>query len=113
MAANILDRIILWTLEDELGDPEYFGKVDVGGALNLEALRFTFESHDIFEWPFDFWDVEDKQWIRKKLERLTGFAKEVHVIRVGAGEIDANKRPRLADGSFSVSTVQIPATVEE
>jgi len=41
MASANPERITLWTLEEDCGDPEYFGKVDVGGASTLEALRFT------------------------------------------------------------------------
>ena len=35
-------------LEDDLVDLEYFGKVDIGSAATLEALRFTFESNEIW-----------------------------------------------------------------
>ena len=113
MAANIPERITLWTLEDEFADPEYLGKVDVSGATTLEALRFTFESNDILEWAFDFWDVEDKRRIRKKLERLNGFTKLVHVIWLEEGKSDSTKRQRLADGSFTVTTVDAIPVVEE
>lgn len=100
------DRITLWILEDEHADLEYFGKVDVGGAATLEALRVTFEVNDIVEWPFEFWDFEDKCHIRKKLERVNAFAKEVHVIWL---EGDDDKRLRLADGSFTVTIVEVIA----
>ena len=113
MAANIPERITLWTLEDEFADPEYFGKVDVRGATTLEALRLTFESNDILEWAFDFWDVEDKRRIRKKLERLNGFTKLVHVIRLEEGKSDSTKRQRLANGSFTVTTMDAILVVEE
>jgi len=45
MASIIQDRVTLWTLE-----AKYFGKVDVGSTLMLEALRFTLESNDILKW---------------------------------------------------------------
>ena len=80
MAANNLEQITLWTLEDNLLDPKYFGKVNVGSVATLEVLRFMLESNEILEWPFEFWDVEDKQRIMKKLECLNGFCKEVFVI---------------------------------
>lgn len=79
----------------------------------MEALRFTFELNDILDWPFDFWDPEGKPHVRKKLERLNGFSKDVHVIRLEVGEIDTNKRRRLPDGFFTVTTVEVIAAVEE
>ena len=110
MAAN---RITLWTLESDATDREYFGKVDVGRASTLEALKVTLESNDILEWAFNFWDFEDKQRVRKKLERLNRFEKEVHVIRVGEGNSDGRKRRRLPDGSFTVTTAEVAAALEE
>ena len=85
MAANLLDKVTLWTLESEFSNTEYFGKVDIRGATTLEALRFTLKSNDILDWKFDFWDAEDKRCMRKKLELLNGFSKQVHVICVGKG----------------------------
>ena len=108
MAAN---KITLWTLEFEATNREYFDKVDIGSAAMLDALRFMLESNDILEWAFDFWDFEDKQCIRKKLERLNGFEKEVHVIRVGEGNSDGSKRRRLVDGSFTVTMAQVAAAL--
>ena len=118
MASGIPERVTLWTLEAEDADPEYFGKVDLGGATTLEALRFTLESHDILEWPFDFWDEEDKRRVKKKLERLNGFSNSVHVIRCAEGEFDPRKRRRTGDFVFPETTTQnttpaevaIPAT---
>ena len=89
MASVIPDRVTLWTLEEDFGDPEYFGKVDVGGASTLEAQRFTLESNDVLEWPFDFWDAEDKRRVRKKLECLNSFSGSIYVIRLGEVEVDA------------------------
>jgi len=68
MATNILERITLWMLEDKSVDAKYFGKVDIGGTIKLEALRFTLESNDILKWLFEFWDVENKRRVQKKLE---------------------------------------------
>jgi len=70
MAVIPPDRITLWTLEGEGADPEYFGKVDIRGASNVHALRVALETNDALEWPFEFWDAEDKRRVRKKLERL-------------------------------------------
>ena len=106
------ERITLWTLEGEGADPEYFGKVDIGGASNLQALRVALETNNALEWPFEFWDAEDKRRVRKKLERLNVFSKEVYVIRVAECEGDGNKRRRLGDGLFTASTVEAAPIVE-
>ena len=103
MASVIPDRVMLWTLEEDFGDPEYFGKIDVRGASTLEALRFTLESNDVLEWSFDFWDAEDKCRVRKRLERLNSFSGSVYVIWLGEVEVDAQKRWRLGNGSFEAS----------
>ena len=65
------------------------------------------------EWPFDFWDAEDKRRVRKKLERLNGFSKEVHVIRVTEGELPVTKRRRLEDGLFTATTVDAALALED
>ena len=106
------ERITLWTLEGEGADPEYFGKVDIGGASNLQALRVALETNNALEWPFEFWDAEDKRRVRKKLERLNVFSKEVYVIRVAECEGDGNKRRRLGDGLFTASTVEAAPIVK-
>jgi len=36
-------------LEDESAALEYFGKVNIGGTVMLEVLRFYLESNDILE----------------------------------------------------------------
>ena len=38
MATNNLERITLKTLEDDLVDPEYFDKVDVGGKVDVDIF---------------------------------------------------------------------------
>ena len=103
----------LWTLELEFSNAEYFGKVDVGGVTTLEALRFTLESNDILDWRFDFWDIEDKRRVRNELERLNGFSKQIHVICVGEGEINANKRRRVEHYSFLISTTEAGDAVDD
>lgn len=54
MASLVPKKVTLWTLEVECGNSEYFGKVDVGGVTTLRALKFTLETNDLLEWPFDF-----------------------------------------------------------
>lgn len=66
MAVISPDRITLWTLEGDDAEPEYFGKVDIGGAPTLQAIRVALETNAALEWPFDFWDAEDKRRVRKK-----------------------------------------------
>ena len=112
MAVLPPNRITLWSLEGEGADPEYFGKVDIGGASTLQVLRVALETNDALEWPFDFWDTKDKRRMRKKLERLNGFSKEVHVIRVAEGELAGNKRHQLGDGLFTANTVEVALALE-
>jgi len=99
-------------LEEEGADPEYFGKVDIGQALTLEALRTTLEKNEILEWPFEFWDAEDKRRIRKKLERLNNICPEVYAIRLDGGDNDFNKRRRLPDGCFVPTSVECSPVTE-
>ena len=61
---------------------------------------------------FEFWDAEDKRRVRKKLERLNGFSKEVHVIRVTEGQLQGNKRRRLGDGLFTATTIEAAPALE-
>ena len=89
MAVHTLSRIKLWTLEEEGTDPKYFEKVDVGSALTYEALRIILEGNNVLEWPFEFWDVEDKGHVRKKLEQVNVFGAEVHVIQAGQEDTES------------------------
>lgn len=95
MATITPTQVTLWMLLEEGGDAEFFGKVDVRGASTLETLRRKLESNDILDWPFHFWDADDKFRVRKKVERMNGFGAEVHVIRVPEEDIDSQKRRRL------------------
>lgn len=112
MASHAPETVTLWTLEAESAAAEYFGKVAVGGALTLEAFRVTLEANDVLDWPFQFRDHEDKRLVRKKLERLNGFQKDVHVIWVADEDIHASERPQLGDGSGDVADVAPTAVVE-
>ena len=80
---------MLWTLEEDGTDVEYFGKVDIRGAMTLEALQIKLETNDILEWPFHFWDPENKHCVRKKLEQLYNISTEVHVIWIVEGDADS------------------------
>lgn len=111
MAVDTLSRIKLWTLEEEGADPEYFGKVDVGSALTYEALRIILEGNDLLEWPFEFWDVEDKGRVRKKLERVNVFGAEVHVIRAGQEDTESQKRRRLEGGVVAAINIEVSPAV--
>jgi len=85
-------------LEAEGVEAEYFGKVDIEGAVTLEALRMMLETNEILEWPFEFRDVEDKQRIRKKLKHLNDIYVVVHAIWLG--KVDrrwASRQPKCVD----------------
>ena len=82
MATDVLPKVTLWILESDSDDAEYFGKVDVGAASILESLRRALELNDILEWAINFWDAEEGHRMRRKLERLNEFTRQVHVIHV-------------------------------
>ena len=114
MAANINDKVTLWMLEFEAADLDYLGKLDVGGASTLEALRLSLESNDVLDWAFDFWDVEDRRRVRRKLERLNGFSREVHVIRSANNtDSEGSKHRRLEDRMLHVSITEHALPVED
>lgn len=85
----------------------------MAGASTLDALRFTLESNDILEWKFDFWEVEDKQHVRKKLARVNNFRAVVHVIRAVEEGTDANKRQlRIEEVSSILATEEVDVFVK-
>lgn len=89
----------IWTLEDEFAAPEIFDKVKQEGAETLASLRVRLETEEVLDWEFDYWDVEDKRRIRKKVERLNDVEGDVYVIRSQGANEDPLKRRRLEDGS--------------
>ncbi len=89
----------IWMLEDEFATPEIFDKVKQEGAETLASLRVRLETEEVLDWEFDYWDVEDKRRIRKKVERLNDVEGDVYVIRSQGGNEDPLKRRRLEDGS--------------
>ena len=108
------EKVTIWTLESNASELEYLGKLDVEGASTLEALRLYFESNDMLEWAFNFWDVEDRRRMKKKLEWLNGFWREVHVIRAAdETNTDGNKWRCLLDGSFTLTTIEHAIPLEE
>lgn len=101
-------------LEFDASEPGYLGKLDVGGASTLEALRLSLESNNLLEWTFDFWDVIDRRHVRKKLEWLKGFLREVQVIRAADKAVgDDNKQRCLLDGSVTLTTAEHAVPLEE
>jgi hypothetical protein len=106
------DRIMFYLLEGEGANLEYFGKVDIGVASTLHALQVALETNDALELPFNLWDTKDKRHMRKKLERLIGFSKEIHFIRVTKREMNGNKHRKLGDMPFTATSVKVaPAMV--
>lgn len=105
-----MSKITLWTLEDEADEPEWFGKVVGGGTMTYAPLRSRLEENETLEWGFEFWDVEDKRRMRKKLEGLNDVSANVYVIRIEGGGTDSNKRRRVIDGSHVVDPVEAYST---
>ena len=79
--------------------PELFDKVKQEGAQTLASLRLRLETEEVLDWDFEFWDVDDKRRIRKKVERLNDVSGDVYVICTTSPESDVAKRRCLQNGS--------------
>lgn len=77
--------------------------------MTYAALRSRLEENETLDWGFEFWDVEDKRRMRKKLERLNDISSDVYVIRVEDVKTDSNKLRQVIDGSHVVDPVEAPA----
>ena len=74
------DHISIWPLADDSSTPNLFDKVKALGEETLASLRVRLELEEVLNWPINFWDVEDKRRIWKKMERLNEASSNVYII---------------------------------
>lgn len=106
-------KIMVWTLEEEYGEPEWFGKIDASGANTYGALRLRLEENKMLKWPFEFWNVEDQRQMRKNLKYFNDIFCNVYINRLEVGECDTYKRRKLADELHIVDPVEVPPATDD
>ena len=90
----------IWTLESESSAPELFDKVSADVKETLASFRLLLETEEVLDWEFNFWDVEDKRRMKKKVERLNDVSANVYVIPTISTDSDSFKQRRVEDGSY-------------
>ena len=73
-------KIKLFSLEREDANPNFIGQVDAVDTKQYVSLRLWLEEFSVVDWPFNFWDVEDKYRMKGKLEGMTTVDPKVYVI---------------------------------
>jgi hypothetical protein len=85
-------------MEGESVVPQYFSKVKVLEEETYASLRVRLEEKSTLEWPFQFWDNEDRCRIWQKMEGLNDVVSDVYVLPLQCEVEEAPKRRRLDDG---------------
>ena len=89
-------QVKIWTMEGDFGIPKFYSKVKVFENETYASLRLRLEEKAALEWPFEFWDNEDRCRIRQKMEALNDVVGDIFVLPVRSkGEEAASKRRRL------------------
>jgi hypothetical protein len=57
-------RVKLYNLDAEDMNPEYIGPVKGSEEDCFRDLRVCLEAAGIVEWPFNFWDIEERSRIK-------------------------------------------------
>jgi hypothetical protein len=54
------EKLMLYSLEVEAVEVEVIEKVDSCARERYANLRKRLEEFEVVEWPFDFWDAEER-----------------------------------------------------
>ena len=103
-------KVKLFSLEHEWSSPEKIGPIIAKEGESYANLRIRLEDADVVDWPFLFWDVEDKVKINMKLEKLNTILPEMYVIPMESEDVDVYKRRRVGGESFVIKSTPSEAT---
>ena len=106
-------KVKFFLLEREWSDLEMIGPIIVKEGESYTDLRLRLEDVGIVDWPFLFWDVEDKVRIKVKLEKLNTILPKMHVISVESNNVDVAKRRHVGGGSYVFESNPSEATKVE
>ena len=76
-------------------------KVKEEGVEILASFQVRLETEEVLDWDFDFWDIEDKRWIRRRKECLNVVHGDVYVVCFVIINPDPMKRRRLENGTYT------------
>ena len=79
--------------------PQYYSKMKVFLGGNVCLTQGLFDKESRLEWPFEFWDNDDKCRIRQKMEGLNTVVGDVYVLPQMSEVEGAPKRRHLDDGN--------------
>jgi hypothetical protein len=87
-------KVALYTLENESCEPVFEGPIGCCEGDTCRDLRSRLESTGIINWPFQFWDSDQKCRIKMKLERLNHIEDRIYVVRRDEEGTDAETGKR-------------------
>ena len=98
-------QVKIWTMDVDYSIPEFYSKVKVVVDETYASLRACLEEKQALEWPFQFWDNEERCRIRQKIEGLNDVLADVYVLPLRCEDEEPSKRRRLEeDGLHSPAT---------
>lgn len=96
-----LCKVKLNSLEGESSNPVLISPLVCRENDSCRDLRAKLESAGCVEWPFEFWDVEEKCRIKRTFEGMNTVGERVYVIPAEpVGDEGLAKRRRTNDGSW-------------
>jgi hypothetical protein len=93
-------KVKLYAITDEACGPEFIGLVSAVPDETYAKFREFLEKEGIIEWPFDFWETEEKCRLLPKLERFNAIESAVFVIPRGGSDDGPLKRRRTDPHAF-------------
>ena len=89
-------KVKLICLEDENSNVELIGRIACQPHKSYTDFRGRLELAKCVDWPFQFWDFEDRSRINTRIEAIDTVGDSIHVIRVWEGDnLDPGKENTL------------------
>jgi hypothetical protein len=89
-------KVKLFCLEDENSNAELIGRVACQPHESYTDFRGRLELAKCVDWPFQFWDFEDRSRINTRTEAVDTVRDSVNVIRIQEGDnLDPAKRSHV------------------
>ena len=96
-----LCKVKLYSLDAESSNPVLISPLVCRENGSCRDLRSKLESRGCVEWPFEFWDIEEKCRIKQTFEGMNTVGERVYVIPAEpVGDEGLAKRRRINDGSW-------------
>ena len=97
-------KVKLFIMADNSSNAKWFRPITVGENLTYAQFRRFLEDDNIMEWPFEFWDFEEKYRMNPKLESFNPISGVVTIILADTDLYKSRKRVWFKVGGSTVDS---------